>query len=90
MSDIFEYAYRKKSLEGLRPLADFPVEFLMEWYKDTFDRGRPVPEEDLVAMAQVPLEARLQWLAETAKFMWEVKLREWDPARADRITATKG
>jgi hypothetical protein len=66
-------AYRKRSLAGWAGPADLPREFLLEWYKDTFDAPRTHTDEELIEMARLPYASRLAWLEEMAEFTWKAR-----------------
>lgn len=75
-------AYRKRSLAATPSPADLPAEFLLEWYKDTFDAPRDHTDEELIEMSRLPLASRLDWIEEMAAFTWKARLGAGDPAGA--------
>jgi hypothetical protein len=67
-------AYRKRSLAGIDSPAKLPVDFLLEWYKDTFDAQRTHTDEELIEMSRLPPASRLAWIEEMAAFTWRARL----------------
>lgn len=78
-------AYRKRPLDEISSPDQLPVEFLLEWYKDTLDAPRTHTDEELIEMARLPPASRLAWLEEMAEFTWKARTGGSRPApRASR------
>lgn len=72
--ELYRYAYLKRPLhEVYRDPSEVPPEFLLEWFKDAFDRERVHSEEELLdGLSATPAEI-LEWLEEAAALTWESK-----------------
>lgn len=74
MEEIHRYIYIKKPLnEFFSDAKNIPDEFLLEWYKDTFDYMRIHSDEELREFMELTPGQVLKWLDEAARFTWEIK-----------------
>jgi hypothetical protein len=74
LNDVYKYAYIKKPLnEHFQSPADVPFEFLLEWFKDTFDYQRIHSEEEMREFIKLNPEDILRWLEDAVRLTWESK-----------------
>ena len=74
LNELFEYAYIKRPLNELyRFPSEVPFEFLMEWYKDTFDCQRLHSDEEIAEFISFKPEDILEWLENAVRLTWEAK-----------------
>jgi len=77
--EVYRYAYRKRPLHEVYPdPAEVPPEFLLEWFKDVFDRERVHSEDELMDGLSATPGAILDWLEEAAALTWEAKKASLD------------
>ena len=74
LKELCKYAYIKKPLNEIfqRP-SEVPFEFLLEWFKDTFDYQRIHSEEEIKDFISLKPEDILDWLEEAARLTLEAK-----------------
>jgi hypothetical protein len=78
IKELYKYAYLKKPLnEIFQKPSEVPFEFLMEWFKDTFDYQRIHSEEEIKDFISLKPEDILGWLEEAARLTWDVKRSVW-------------
>ena len=59
IKELYKYAYLKKPLnDQFQSPAEVPFEFLLEWFKDTFDYQRIHSEEEMEDFINAILEDR--------------------------------
>ena len=74
LDELYRYAYVKRPLhEVYTDVSEVPPEFLLEWYKDAFDRERVHSEEEILSGLSATPAQILQWLEEAAALTWEAK-----------------
>jgi len=75
IKELFKYAFIKRPLNELyQSLTEIPFEFLMEWYKDTFDYQRFHSDEELTEFILFKSEDILEWLEGAIGLTtWEAK-----------------
>ena len=74
LEELYKYAYVKKPLNQIYPSpSDVPAEFLLEWFKDTFDYQRTYSDEEVPEFMSFEPEDILEWLEETLQLTWESK-----------------
>jgi hypothetical protein len=74
IKELYKYAYLKKPLnEQFQSPAEVPFEFLLEWFKDTFDYQRIHSEEEIKDFISLKPEDILNWLEEAARLTLEAK-----------------
>lgn len=74
LKELYCFAYIKKPLNELYPeLSTVPNEFIIEWFKDTFDYQRIHSDEELARFLSLTPSQILQWLEEAAEFTWKTK-----------------
>ena len=76
IKELYKYAYLKKPLnEQFQSPAEVPFEFLLEWFKDTFDYHRIHSEEEIKDFISLKLKPEdiLNWLEEAARLTLEAK-----------------
>jgi hypothetical protein len=74
IKELYKYAYLKKPLnEQFQSPAEVPFEFLLEWFKDTFDYQRIHSEEEMNDFINLKPEDILNWLEEAARLTLEAK-----------------
>lgn len=74
LNELFEYAYIKRPLNELfQSPSEVPFEFLMEWYKDTFDYQRLYSDEEIAEFIFFKQEDILEWLEGAVRLTWEAK-----------------
>jgi len=74
LKEIYKYAYIKKPLnEIFQKPSEVPFEFLMEWFKDTFDYQRIHSEEEMNDFINLKPEDILNWLEGAVRLTWEAK-----------------
>lgn len=75
IEELYRYAYVKRPLhEVFADPSEVPPEFLLEWFKDSFDRERVHSEAEIMDGLSATPSAILEWLEEGAALMWEAKL----------------
>ena len=74
LKELCKYAYIKKPLNEIfqRP-SEVPFEFLLEWFKDTFDYQRIHSEVEIKDFISLKPEDILDWLEEAARLTLEAK-----------------
>ena len=78
IKELYKYAYLKKPLnEQFQSPAEVPFEFLMEWFKDTFDYQRIHSEEEIKDFISLKPEDILNWLEDAVRLTWDVKKSMW-------------
>ena len=78
IKELYKYAYLKKPLnEQFQSPAEVPFEFLMEWFKDTFDYQRIHSEEEIKDFINLKPEDILYWLEDAVRLTWKVKRSVW-------------
>jgi hypothetical protein len=78
LEELYKYAYVKKPLnEVYRSPSEVPFEFLMEWFKDTFDYQRIHSEDEIKDFINLKPEDILNWLEDAARLTWEAKKSIW-------------
>lgn len=74
IKELYKYAYLKKPLnEQFQSPAEVPFEFLLEWFKDTFDYQRIHSEEEIKDFISLKPEDILNWLEGAARLTLEAK-----------------
>ncbi len=74
IEEFYRHAYLKESLnEKFQSPAEVPLEFLLEWFKDTFDYQRIHSEEEIKDFIGLRPEDILNWLEDAVRLTWEVK-----------------
>lgn len=74
IEELYKYAYIKKSLNEIySEPSSVPLEFIIEWFKDTYDYQRIHSDEELKEFLSLAPEQILKWLEEAMVFTWEVK-----------------
>ena len=76
--ELYKYAYLKRPLNEIfqKPSAA-PFEFLLEWFKDTFDYQRIHSEEEVKDFIKLKPEEILNWLEDAVRLTWEAKKSIW-------------
>jgi len=78
LKELYKYAYLKKPLnETYHSLSEVPFEFLMEWFKDTFDFQRIHSEEEINNFISLKPKDILDWLEDAARLTWDAKKIMW-------------
>ena len=78
IKELYKYAYLKKPLnEQFQSPAEVPFEFLLEWFKDTFDYQRIHSEEEVKDFINLKPEDILNWLEDAVRLTWDVKKSVW-------------
>lgn len=78
IKEFYKYAYLKKPLNELfQNPSEVPFEFLLEWFKDTFDYQRIHSEEEMEDFINLKPEDILKWLEDAVRLTWEAKRRLW-------------
>ena len=74
LKEIDKYIYIKTPLNKVffNP-EDVPDEFLLEWYKDSYDYIRIHTDKELKEFMKLNAEQIMEWLEEAAAFTWELK-----------------
>lgn len=95
IEELYRYAYVKRPLQEVYPnISDVPPEFLLEWFKDAFDRQRAHSEEEIIGGGSATPAAILDWLEEAAALTWEAKKvlvdRQGDRARPGVVAGGVG
>ena len=73
--ELHRYAYVKRPLhEVFADPSEVPPEFLLEWFKDSFDCERIHSEEEIMDGLSATPAAIVEWLEEGAALIWEAKL----------------
>ncbi len=74
IEEFYKYGYLKKSLnEQFQSPAEVPFEFLLEWFKDTFDYQRIHSDEEMKDFIGLKPEDILNWLEDAVRLTWEAK-----------------
>jgi len=74
VEELYKYAYIKRPLNEVYPDPSLvPPEFIMEWFKDSFDYKRIHSDEELMQFISLKPEEILKWLEEALIFTWEAK-----------------
>ena len=74
LDELYKYAYIKRPLNEIyRSPSEVPFEFLMEWFKDTFDYQRIHSDEEIRESISFRPEDILEWLEEALRLTWESK-----------------
>jgi len=77
VKELYKYAYVKRPLNEIySDPSSVPEEFLMEWFKDSYDYKRLHSDEELKEFMELTPEQIMTWLEEAAIFVWEAK-KEW-------------
>jgi hypothetical protein len=78
LKELCKYAYIKKPLNEIfqRP-SEVPFEFLLEWFKDTFDYQRIHSEEEMKDFINLKPEDILNWLEDAVRLTWDFKKSMW-------------
>jgi hypothetical protein len=77
VKELYTYAYLKRPLNEIySDPSSVPEEFLMEWFKDSYDYQRLHSDEELKEFLELTPEQIMTWLEQAAIFVWEAK-REW-------------
>ena len=72
--ELYKYAYLKRPLnEIFQKPSEVPFEFLLEWFKDTFDYQRIHSEEEIMDVVNLKPEDILNWLEGAVRLTWEAK-----------------
>ncbi len=74
IEEFYRHAYLKESLnEKFQSPAEVPLEFLLEWFKDTYDYQRIHSEEEIKDSINLKPEDILNWLEDAVRLTREVK-----------------
>ena len=77
IKELYKYAYLKRPLNEIyKDSSSVPQEFLMDWYKDSYDYQRLHTDEELKEFLKLTPEQILEWLEEAMIFVWEAKKQE--------------
>ncbi len=78
IEELYKYAYLKRPLnESFKNPKEVPYEFLMEWFKETFDYQRIHSAEEIKDFINLKPEDILNWLEEVQRLVWETKKKIW-------------
>lgn len=74
--ELYKYAYIKKPLNEIyKDPSSVPQEFIMDWYKDSYDYQRIHSDEELKEFLGLTPEQIFEWLEGAMIFVWETKKR---------------
>jgi len=74
--ELYKYAYIKKPLNEIyKDSSSVPQEFIMDWYKDSYDYQRIHSDEELKEFLRLTPEQIFEWLEGAMIFVWEAKTR---------------
>jgi len=74
IKELYKYAYIKRPLNEIyKDSSSVPQEFLMDWYKDSYDYQRLHTDDELKETLKLTPEQILEWLEEAMIFAWETK-----------------
>lgn len=74
IKELYKYAYIKRPLNEIyKDASSVPQEFLMDWYKDSYDYQRLHTPEELKEFLKLTPEQILEWLEEAMILVWETK-----------------
>ena len=74
--ELYKYAYIKKPLNEIyKDSSSVPQEFIMDWYKDSYDYQRIHSDEELKESLRLTPEQIFEWLEGVMIFVWETKKR---------------
>lgn len=77
IKELYKYAYLKRPLNEIyKDSSSVPQEFIMDWYKDSYDYQRLHTDEELKEFLKLTPEQILEWLEEAMIFVWEAKKQE--------------
>lgn len=78
INELYKFAYLKKPLnEQFQSPGEVPYEFLLEWFKDTFDFRRIHSEEEMKDFINLKPEDIFNWLEDAQRLTWEAKNQIW-------------
>jgi hypothetical protein len=82
IEELYKYAYIKRPLNHIYPeLSSVPQEFIMEWFKDTYDYQRIHSDEELKEFLLLTPAQIMKWLEEAIVFTWEIKKQQDEKAQ---------
>ena len=74
LDEFYKFAYIKRPLNEIyHSPSEVPLEFLLEWYKDTFDYQRIHSDEEIKEFISIKPEDILEWLEGALRLTWESK-----------------
>ena len=77
IKELYKYAYIKRPLNEIyKDSSSVPQEFLMDWYKDSYDYQRLHTDDELKETLKLTPEQILEWLEDAMIFVWEAKKQE--------------
>lgn len=82
IEELYKYAYVKKPLNEIySEISSVPLEFIFEWFKDSYDYKRIHSDEELKDGLSLTPDQIMEWLEGAIVFTWEAKRKKYEKSK---------